>query len=133
MVIYANNQKVCGKCKKTLPLDHFYKPHKYNHRMSWCKRCTIDNITKSRGGQPMDKSKSSSSFLGIHVAEQVAARLLEGVERLPNNNRGYDAIWQKDKTIDVKSACLRVREMGGPYWIFSIRRNKHDFPTQDSH
>lgn len=70
--------------------------------------------------QPMAENKECPLYLGVHIAETVLSKVFENVEKMPQNNPGYDFICNKGYKIDVKSACLNNRN----YWAFSIYNNK---------
>ena len=74
---------------------------------------------RKNGHIPMSENKDCSQYLGIYVAERLLRHYFKDVEVMPNNNRGYDFICNRDKLIDSKSSCLG--ENGG--WLFNIGRN----------
>lgn len=78
---------------------------------------------RDHGVLPMSENKSCSSFLGIHVAEQVLSKVFKNVKIMPPNNPGYDFICNKGMKIDVKSACTKHRKHHSPSWPFTIKRN----------
>jgi hypothetical protein len=85
------------------------------------KRCRENETARARraGILPVDKNRSCPGFLGIHIAEQVLAKVFPNVVQMPVNNIGYDYICSKNKRIDVKSAT--ASKTGG--WGFHIRKN----------
>lgn len=74
----------------------------------------------------MSKSKNSTYYLGIHIAERTIARfvlpiILRNIKKeMPTNNQGFDFILEKDIKIDVKSSCLKA---GNRKWQFKIDHN----------
>jgi hypothetical protein len=80
------------------------------------------------GGKPMSENKDCTSYLGIHIAENIFPHVFENAMRMPNNNQHYDFICE-DKLVDVKSATKtnRIRGASGTitsHWSFSVRKNK---------
>lgn len=71
----------------------------------------------------MSENKDCAAYLGVYVAERVLCHVFKDVERMPNNNRGFDFICNKGKKIDVKSSSLHI-SMPPPSWYFSIKHNK---------
>jgi len=72
------------------------------------------------GGLPMSENRQCSSFLGVHVAERVLAKVFKDVEVMPHNNPGYDFICGKGYKIDVKCACIKKKKNS---WGFNIKKN----------
>lgn len=72
-----------------------------------------------RTGLPFSKNTSSSSYLGIHVAERVLKHVFKNIKIMPTGNPGYDFICNKKMKIDVKSACISKRNN----WGFNINKN----------
>ena len=72
----------------------------------------------------MSENRGCPLFLGVHVAEQVLALVFNHVDRMPNNNPGYDFICGNGYRIDVKSACRSVRKIGSDRWEFYIGKNQ---------
>ena len=66
-------------------------------------------------------NKNCPNYLGITVAERVLSKVFKNVERMPNNNPGYDFICNKGYKIDVKSSTKMKYRNG---WLFNIRYNK---------
>jgi hypothetical protein len=78
--------------------------------------------------KPMSENKDCSLFLGVHVAERVLSNVFKNVQRMPQNNPGYDFICSKGYKIDVKSAslCKILDKKHGSViwrWNFHIRNN----------
>ena len=54
-------------------------------------------------------NKSSSHYLGTHIAEQVLSKVFKDVVRMPPNNPGYDfEMYRIDKVDDVMKCCERI-------------------------
>jgi hypothetical protein len=73
------------------------------------------------GAQPMSDNRLCSSFLGVHVAEQVLVQLFKDVVKMPYGNPGFDFKCANGYEIDVKAACMRLRDAGS--WGFHIDHN----------
>lgn len=121
--------KICSKCGEDKDLSEFYIRNSGKQKgqpMAYCKKCnTICNrdwMYKTGKSHPMNKNRGCSSFLGIHVAEEVLAGLFEHVEKAPMNNPGWDFICGKKKRIDCKSSCLR-QDSRTILWGFEINKN----------
>ena len=84
-------------------------------------RVKANNIRagRMRGEQPYNKNKECAAFLGVHVAERVLSRVFKNVKRMPYGHPGYDIVCNKNKKIDIKSACINKHDA----WVFNIRRN----------
>lgn len=119
-----DGMKKCGMCKTLLPLSEFHE----NDGGSYCKNCHKEykrNWRHKTGRQtPHNKNKTCSSYLGVHVAEQVLGRVFPNVIKMPYGNRGYDFICGKGFKVDVKSSCQQHR-IGHkqPQWKFTINGN----------
>jgi len=135
--------KRCSKCKALKSVDEFYKspkdPSKYR---SLCKDCWyiqsrkwlsehpkkqreyVIRYREKNNGYTMDKNTKCSSYLGIYIAESLLSKVFNNVERMPNNNPGYDFICGKGYKIDVKSSCIRYHCNRAGSWDFNIRYNK---------
>jgi hypothetical protein len=111
----ANGSWECVECGRERTRA-YYKKHpgrstEYYHR-----------IGKSRA---MSEAKDCSNYLGIVVAERVLVGFFDHIQRMPNNNPGYDYICGKGFKIDVKSSCLntdaghRVQR-----WVFHTCKNE---------
>jgi hypothetical protein len=129
----ANEIKLCTKCHKAKPITEFYK-----NQGAHCKKCIVEehlnwrnaNPEKARqmwrnahhraGGKSMSESKDCAAYLGVYVAERALSKFFDNIERMPNNNPGYDFICGKGKKIDVKSACI----CQGISWSFTINHNQ---------
>lgn len=75
----------------------------------------------AKGSRPMSENRDCPGFLGIHVAEQVLAKVFKNVERMPNGNPGYDFICGSGYMVDSKAVCILKNK---PAWAFNIRKNK---------
>lgn len=137
--------KSCGKEKKHKALGlcivcygkQYYKRYYKANRDKIINRAIIHNqINKTKrnamnrihncnhGAKPMSENKVCSSFLGVHIAEQVLSKVFKDVEIMPPNNPGYDFICNKGKKIDVKSACIGKNNTHKRQWSFYINKNK---------
>lgn len=72
--------------------------------------------------RPLEEAKETGMYLGVYVAERVLSKIFEQVQRMPNNNIGYDFLCKKGYKIDVKCSCL-TKEQGNDLWFFNIRKN----------
>lgn len=75
---------------------------------------------KSKNG--MEGNRECTSFLGVHVAEQVLSKLFKNVERTPYGTPGYDFRCGKGYKVDVKGGCLGNNTPNR--WLFKINKNK---------
>ena len=75
------------------------------------------------GSQPMNENKSCSSYLGVHIAEQVLSKVFKDVQQMVYGNPGYDFICSNGYKIDVKSSCKHKRNNRSNIWTFSIKKN----------
>jgi len=66
-------------------------------------------------------NKKCTRFLGEHVAERVLSHVFKDVERMSNENIGYDFVCNKGFKIDVKASCLNLHKNN---YEFSIKCNK---------
>jgi hypothetical protein len=132
--------KQCNKCKKIKPISEFY-PTYYNNKPRYiCKECSnkqaiewrqknrehvreLERIRRYKNGEnlPMSKNKDCSSFLGVHIAENLLEQYFNNVIAMPYGNPGYDFICSNNYKIDVKSACCSYNPT--THWKFSIRYN----------
>ena len=79
------------------------------------------------GKRSMEKNKSCTLFLGVHIAEQVLSKVFKDVKQMPVQNPGYDFVCSKNMKIDVKSSTLhkdKRRPTTQGYWEFNINKNK---------
>lgn len=106
------NHYICRECH-TKQVRSWRKANPYKARASSLRQY------RKEAGHSFDENKECSWFLGVHVAERVLSHVFKNVERMPNNNPGYDFICNRGKKIDVKSSCLRK----GCSWVFNIQRN----------
>jgi len=73
----------------------------------------------------MSENKECASYLGVAVAERLIEHLFKDVVKMPYGNSGYDFICAKDKKIDVKSACITMRQNNkNPRWKFYFHKNQ---------
>lgn len=101
----------------------------YNkHKQQWREANPTKNKeagTRARrkaGHKPYNKNRACSSFLGVHVAERVLSHVFKDVEKMPFNNPGFDVICNRNRKIDIKSACLSP-DKKTMRWGFHIERN----------
>jgi len=126
--------KQCTKCKEFKEIMQFNKNKNFKDgHQYYCRKCDDERTTeynrKVYGHISMFKNKECGAYLGIAVAEKLVRHLFENVVRMPNNNPGFDFICAKDKKIDVKSACIKLRNSRTtnkkyPVWGFHIEQNK---------
>ena len=80
----------------------------------------------TKGSLSMNLNKSCSSYLGVHIAEQVLFKIFKNVKQMPPNNAGYDFICNKGMKIDVKSSTFKLdkrRKKLNGRWYFTINKN----------
>lgn len=73
--------------------------------------------------QPMNENKNCPLYLGVVVGERLCSHLFNDVQVMPFGHIGYDIICNKGKKIDVKTACIRIRENKYHDWKFNINKN----------
>ena len=117
----------CSKCGISKSLDDFrldkdFVPHR---KCVSCEDEYTRNYNIARGHIPMDLNPKCALYLGVHVAERVLVDEFKELERMPNNNPGYDYICGKGFKIDVKSASGRILAMKNDYlsWVYNIKGN----------
>jgi hypothetical protein len=117
-----DGKKRCTGCNKILELTNFGKAR------SQCIKCREDVMQeyKHRKGltRPLHECKDIPAYLGVHIAERVLSGFFEDVKRMPYGNPGFDFICKRGNKIDVKSSCLILRNDGGKYWKFMIKKNQ---------
>ena len=119
---------ICRSCRQKYDREYnrkhreqhrkYTQDHREHHR-NWFREYTH----RMGYSQSMSENRSCSSFLGVHVAEQVLSLVFKHVQRMPNNNPGFDFICKHGYKIDVKSSCRRQYEWRSDQWMFSINRN----------
>ena len=125
----CDKMKRCTKCGEVKDISQFNKHKRAKDRHTWyCKICVNEISTKYKrevlGHLPMSENKECSCYLGMVVAERLFGHLFKDVVRMPWNNSGYDFICNRDKKIDVKSACITHSRKKYPCWQFHINKNK---------
>lgn len=73
---------------------------------------------------PMSKNKSCSSYLGVHINEQLLSKIFRDVKQMLPNNPGFDFTCNKGMKIDAKSSVTRISKVGTKSWHFHINKNK---------
>ena len=132
-----NAKATCRACGAELEDENWYPSHR-KKRMYTCKKCSCKQAHKWRkanpekvkaqntrshrkkGHRPLNENKECTSYLGVHIAEQVLSQAFKDVKRMPMNNPGYDVICNRNKLIDIKSSCFTGKH---PHWSFHIGRN----------
>jgi hypothetical protein len=109
-----DRQYVCRDCKSNYQRA-WIREHPDYHR-EWSYR------TERR--QPMNENKKCASFLGIHVAERVLSYIFKHIQKMPNNNPGYDFICGRGYKVDAKSSCRHHIPHHADGWLFHIRKNQ---------
>ena len=93
---------------------------KYNPKTDYIGIYT--NFLKSSGWHSgIINNKNCPNYLGVTVAERVLSKVFKNVERMPNNNPGYDFICNKGYKIDVKSST-KIKNKNK--WTFKINHNR---------
>ena len=108
---------LCRKCYHKQYHKLYYAKNK-EKMYKYIKQYYYDNI-----GQPMSENKECSSYLGMHIAEQVLSKIFKDVEIMPINNTGYDFTCNKGMKIDVKSSTVDMSGRSLGRWAFVIKRN----------
>ena len=127
-----NNIIKCSICKKRKVYakglcQKCYNKQRYINNIEKCREKAKKYAKQNRinnGGQPMSENKECSLYLGVHVAEQVLSKVFKNVKQMPNGNKGYDFICNKNMKIDVKSSTILKRDYKSDSWLFQIKRNK---------
>ena len=144
-----NSTKTCSKCSIEKPLVEFHKDkNKKDGIRSECKKCKKEQNKnyhrehrekclarmrkygqehkkerRQKGNyKSMYENKNCPSYLGVAVAERLVKHLFKNVEVMPYGFPDYDFICNKNKKINVKSACITFTN-GNPRWKFAINRN----------
>lgn len=125
--IFAIKEKNCPHCGRMLAADYFGRNSASPIGLrSWCSKCEtaygLEWRHKTRKTTPMNINKQCSSYLGVHIAENLVAHLFKDVTPTEYGFRGYDLICGKGLRIDVKSACLH-KDRSFRRWSFNIKRN----------
>ena len=82
----------------------------------------VSGFQKSPGWKSgIVNNKNSTNYLGITIAEQLLIKVFKNVERMPNNNKGFDIICNKGYMIDIKSS---TKMKNCDAWMFKINRNQ---------
>jgi len=120
--------KRCSKCGKMKDHTDFNNNRRTKDGLySYCRKCD-NGVAKKRyiacGHITMSENKACSSYLGVAVAERLCRHLFKDVIRMRNGNPGYDFICNRNKKIDVKSACITLNLKKHPHWHFAINRNQ---------
>jgi len=126
--------KHCNSCNRDLPESSYYKRGDGKRGLrSMCRECCYKRAMpiskynrrqwwyKNRNGRPMNENKLCASYLGVYIAEAALRDIFDVMERMPNNNPGYDYICGRGYKIDVKSSILFTH--GNGRWSFAINRN----------
>lgn len=120
-----------GMCRKCYSATSYKAdPEKYKLRCDKWKKANPEKVrliseraNRKRGSLPMSKNRECAPFLGIHVAEQVLAKVFKDVTKMPHGYPGYDFICNHGKKIDVKSACMRFHVDQPVTWSYHIFKN----------
>lgn len=79
---------------------------------------------RSAGMKPMSENKDCAQYLGVHLSENAASKLLPNATKMPFNHPKYDFLCSQGYKIDVKSSTLRLNQNAKtPRWSFCIRDN----------
>ena len=134
--------KLCLRCGETKRTREFHRNRTRCDGLSdWCRSCVskydrerrlydpehvnkIARESKYRRGvsRPLESVTDCGAYLGIHIAENVLARVFDHVERAPRNNPGFDFRCRRGHLIDVKSATkLKSRRLAA--WKFHVGKN----------
>lgn len=135
-----NLEPICRQCGDPLTDENWYPSYKRIDRYD-CKKCESDRNAKWRlenpdkyragaiknllkqGHIPMGVNRACSSFLGVHIAEDVLQNVFRNVERMPYGNPGYDFICGNGYLIDSKASCERSQDGRHTSWQFRINKN----------
>ena len=125
----------CGEIKPLLAKNMCYKCYHKQHHKQYYKnnqeyyKQYSQSIRYKNGAQSMNKNKTCSSYLGVHIAEQVLSKVFKNVQTKLYGHKGYDFICNSGYKIDVKSGCLNSfynKKYHKNYysWKFCIKQNK---------
>ena len=118
----------CIKCGKLLVVGENTTTWQLEHSCYTCRSCKCDYHRKRchRIGyqQPMDKDKTCTLFLGVHVAERVLSHVFKDVKRMPLHNHGYDFICSQGYKCEVKSGCRDHFITQSDRWKFRVKKNQ---------
>lgn len=111
----------CGKCdnKRSKKYQQSHKKEITIQKKEWYERTGREKAGKTS----MYENKLCPVYLGVVIGEHLCHRLFKDVEVMPLNHSGFDIICNKGKKIDIKTACITLRNKKHPYWQFHIDRN----------
>lgn len=122
------NHEAKGLCKSCYGKKQ-YKMHK-KERNKYNKRWRKNNkgySTKwthlNNKNKPMGENKQCSSYLGVHISEQVLSKVFKNVKMMTYGNKGFDFICNNGFKIDIKSSCRNISNDKADYWVFNINKN----------
>lgn len=75
-----------------------------------------DTSASNKGGRRYHENKECPSFLGVHIGETLAAKML-GVEPTPYHDGGVDFILEDGSSVQVKAAMVKENRDA---WEFSL-------------
>ena len=102
--------------------DAEYKREYYlKNRLKILKQSKI--LRYNNGSLPLSENKACSGYLGCYIAERMLLNLFKNVERVVNNNPGYDFKCDNGYLIEVKSSCKHLTKFNTCYWIFHTKYN----------
>lgn len=112
----------CANCNEL-------KPHEAK---GLCARCYQNKYQKGSSTKwnhktgkhkPRLENKNCAPYLG-YISELILFNLYLNIQIMPNNNIGYDLIYNNYK-IDVKASCRIIRDKHSDRWNFHIEMNKN--------
>ena len=132
-----HTNKTCRVCGVVLDSENWYPSQKKNRNYA-CKKCQgvetelwrdtnpdknnaiSERARRKQGKRPFNENTACAAYLGVHVAERMLSHVFKNVKRMPYGTPGYDVICNRNKLIDIKSACLGITQQR---WAFNIKHN----------
>lgn len=76
----------------------------------------------AKGGKPASENLECSKYIG-NFAEKVLSTFFKTMQRMPQDNPGFDFLCGKGYKIDVKAACLTFPTDSKSRWTVNIHKN----------
>ena len=117
-------KNLCEKCyyhkyiKNNIDRKKKKKEYDKNHKYE-----RLQRKYNKGASNPMSEDEHCSSYLGVHVAEQVLSKVFKDVQIKPYGHKGYDFICGRGYKVDIKSGCKHKRDDRSNIWTFSIKKN----------
>ena len=122
-----DRDRVCIVCGDRLLIGVNWAKSSAKNSTYICKQCrnaqSLHRRHENGITHPMGENKACAGYLGVYVAERVLSHVFKNVQRMPNNNHGYDFICNHGKKIDVKASCIQKKPNNIVSWQFIINKN----------